>query len=291
MNFLEKTKQEAEKSIAEGGRGNGAILVKNNEIIALARDRTRQTGNPMATAEFECMRLAGRRNDQSELVLYSSRPPDMMVAGLLIQFGVGALAIGGKATQSPALNLLQEKKVPVLSAADGSSLLSDSHVNDLSTQSDLLHEPSRSDREFLEEAFKEAHAGYDQGGVPVGAVMVRDGVIVARGRNKRVQEANPVLHGETDCLKNAGLMKDYSDIEIFTTLSPCMMCTGAILHFGMQRVIVGEDQNFPGNIDYLRKRGVDVVLIDDSQCKNLMARFIEERPDIWYEDIAGRDTI
>ena len=149
----------------------------------------------------------------------------------------------------------------------------------------------KNDHIFLKEAYQEALSGYQQGGVPVGAVMVKDGVVVARGRNKRVQEDDPVLHGETDCLKSAGLRDDYAEIDLYTTLSPCMMCTGAILNFGVRRVVVGEDVNFPGNIQFLRENGVEVVLVDDEDCKTLMSKFIAERPDIWYEDIAGNEDI
>ncbi|MCP4432653.1 MAG: nucleoside deaminase [Gammaproteobacteria bacterium] len=147
------------------------------------------------------------------------------------------------------------------------------------------------DQEFLTQAYREALAGYNEGGAPIGAVMVRNGLLIARGRNKRVQQGDPVMHGETDCLRNAGLLEDYSDIDLYTTLSPCMMCSGAILHFGIKRVVVGEDQNFPGNIDFLRENGVEVILADSAECKSLMSRFIEERPDIWYEDIAGNEEI
>lgn len=150
---------------------------------------------------------------------------------------------------------------------------------------------SERDRELLREAYREALSGYGQGGVPVGAVMAKDGEVIARGRNKRVQEGDPVMHGETDCLRTAGLRDDYADIDLYTTLSPCMMCTGAILHFGVRRVVVGEDENFPGNIDFLRDHGVEVVLVDDAECKELMAKFIAERPDIWYEDIAGNESV
>ena len=144
-----------------------------------------------------------------------------------------------------------------------------------------------SDRILLGEAYREALEGYEEGGVPVGAVMVRNGKVIARGRNKRVQEGDPVMHGETDCLRAAGMQDDYGDVDLYTTLSPCMMCTGAILHFGIQRVVVGEDENFPGNIVFLRKNGVEVVLADDHECKRLMAKFIHENPDIWFEDVAG----
>jgi cytosine/creatinine deaminase len=146
-------------------------------------------------------------------------------------------------------------------------------------------------QEFLKAAWNEANEGFQQGGVPVGAVMVRNGKVIARGRNKRVQEDDPVMHGETDCLRNAGLMESYDNIDLYTTLSPCMMCSGAIIHFGIKRVIVGEKENFPGNIEFLRSQGVEVILLDDDDCKSLMAKFIEQRPDIWFEDIAGREEV
>lgn len=147
------------------------------------------------------------------------------------------------------------------------------------------------DRELLREAYLEALAGYNEGGVPVGAVMVKNGQVIARGRNKRVQEDDPVLHGETDCLKVAGLRDDYAEIDLYTSLSPCMMCTGAILHLGIKRVVVGEDINFPGNVEFLREQGVEVVLVNDEACKELMSKFIQERPDIWFEDISGNEEV
>ncbi len=151
--------------------------------------------------------------------------------------------------------------------------------------------PTEQDVQFLRQAYQEALAGFQEGGIPVGAVMVKDGQIIARGRNKRMQEGDAVMHGETDCLRAAGLREDYGEIDLYTTLSPCMMCTGAILHFGIKRVVVGEDTNFPGNIDFLKKCGVQVVLVDDAQCKSLMSKFIAQRPDIWFEDIAGNETV
>ena len=150
---------------------------------------------------------------------------------------------------------------------------------------------TKADESFLQLAYAEALAGYNEGGLPIGGVMVKQGEVIARGRNKRVQESDPVMHGETDCLRCAGLLSSYKGIDMYTTLSPCMMCTGAIIEFGIQRVVVGEDQNFPGNIEFLRSNGVEVILADDAKCKALMAKFIEERPDIWFEDIAGNDNI
>ncbi|MDH3670308.1 MAG: nucleoside deaminase [Gammaproteobacteria bacterium] len=145
------------------------------------------------------------------------------------------------------------------------------------------------DRKLMALALAEARTGYDEGGVPVGAIMVQDGEIIGRGRNRRVQEGNPVSHGETDCMKNAGRRSDYSRVTMYTTLSPCMMCTGTILQFGIRRVVIGEDRNFSGNIDFLRERGVEVVLLNDRDCIELMSRFIAERPELWYEDISGNE--
>ena len=138
-------------------------------------------------------------------------------------------------------------------------------------------------------ALEEAKTGYAEGGVPVGAVMVENGEVIGRGHNRRVQDGNPVSHGETDCMKNAGRRPGYSNVTMYTTLSPCMMCAGTIVQFGIARVVIGENENFPGNIDFLRSHGVAVTLLDDQDCKDLMKRFIEERPDLWYEDIAGRE--
>lgn len=148
---------------------------------------------------------------------------------------------------------------------------------------------NQQDAGFMKLALDEARTSYDEGGVPVGAVMVEDGEIIGRGHNRRVQDGNPISHGETDCMKNAGRRPDYTRVTMYTTLSPCMMCAGTIVQFGIGRIVVGEDQNFPGNIDFLKSRGVDVTLLDDPACKDLMRQFIEERPDLWHEDIAGNE--
>ncbi len=145
------------------------------------------------------------------------------------------------------------------------------------------------DRKYMRLAYEEALAGYREGGVPVGAVMVESGKVIGRGRNRRVQDGNPVSHGETDCMKNAGRRPNYSKVTMYTTLSPCMMCSGTIIQFGIGRVVIGEDKNFSGNIEFLRERGVEVTLLDDRDCVELMSKFIAERPDLWYEDIAGNE--
>jgi cytosine deaminase len=147
-------------------------------------------------------------------------------------------------------------------------------------------EPTENDRQFMRLALEEAQRGYDEGGVPVGSVLVAGGRLEAQGHNRRVQEGDPIAHGEMDCLRRAGRRPHYRDTVLYTTLSPCLMCTGTILQFGIPRVVVGERRNFEGNCDFLAERGVDVVLLDDPACIELMARFIRERPDLWHEDIA-----
>ncbi len=142
------------------------------------------------------------------------------------------------------------------------------------------------DRQFMRLALEQAQKGYDEGGVPVGAVLVKDGAVVAAGRNRRVQAGDPVAHGEMDCIRTAGRQRNYKGFTLYTTLSPCMMCAGTIVQFDIKRVVVGESVNFPGNIDFLRQRGTEVLLLDDEDCIGLMRKFIAERPQLWLEDIA-----
>jgi cytosine deaminase len=147
-------------------------------------------------------------------------------------------------------------------------------------------EPTDDDHKLMRVALEEARRGYDTGGVPVGSVLVENGRLVAQGHNRRVQEGDPIAHGEMDCLRRAGRRPHYRNTTLYTTLSPCMMCAGTILQFGIPRVVVGERANFEGNCDFIAERGVDVVLLDDPECIDLMARFIRERPELWNEDIA-----
>jgi len=150
--------------------------------------------------------------------------------------------------------------------------------------------PNR-DLEFMTLALAQAEKSYREGGLPIGAVMVEGGLVVGSGHNKRVQEGDPIAHGEMDCLRNAGRRPRYDGITLYTTLSPCMMCSGTILQFGIPRVVVGEDVNFPGNIPFLRDRGVSVTLLDDPRCVELMERFIRKKPELWDEDIAGKTAV
>lgn len=147
-------------------------------------------------------------------------------------------------------------------------------------------EATADDRVFMKVALDEAQQGYDEGGLPIGAALVENGQVVARGRNRRVQEGDPIAHGEMDCLRRAGRRPHYRGTTLYTTLSPCMMCSGTILQFGIPKVVIGERENFEGNADFLAGRGVAVVLLDDPGCKALMGRFIAERPVLWNEDIA-----
>ena len=143
-----------------------------------------------------------------------------------------------------------------------------------------------SDR-FLLAAIEEARRGRDEGGIPIGSVIVHDGRIIGRGHNRRVQKGSATLHGEMDALENAGRhpANVYRESVIYTTLSPCSMCSGAILLYGIPRVIVGENRTFLGEEELLRSRGVSVEVIDDAECIELMTRFIREHPELWNEDI------
>ncbi len=147
-------------------------------------------------------------------------------------------------------------------------------------------EATAEDQSFMAMALEEAARGFEGGGVPVGSVMTAGGSVLARGHNRRVQDGDPIAHGEMDCLRRAGRRPHYRDVTLYTTLSPCMMCTGTILQFGIPRVVIGERENFEGNADFLAERGVEVVLLNDPDCIALMRRFIGEKPELWNEDIA-----
>lgn len=148
---------------------------------------------------------------------------------------------------------------------------------------------SETDARFLRKAYEEAKQGYDEGGLPIGGALAEGERLIAAGRNRRVQEGDPIAHGEMDCLRRAGRQRSYRSMTLYTTLSPCMMCSGTIVQFGIPRVIVGEAENFPGNPEFLREHGVDVVIVDDPDCIALMGRFIAEKPELWAEDIAEDD--
>jgi cytosine deaminase len=141
--------------------------------------------------------------------------------------------------------------------------------------------------EFLKAAIDEAKAGLAEGGIPIGSVLVIDGKIVGRGHNRRVQKGSAVLHAEMDCLENAGRLKaaDYRRSILYSTLSPCDMCSGTVLLYGIPKVIVGENRTFQGPEDYVRSRGVEILIVDNQECRLLMASFIKQHPELWNEDI------
>jgi cytosine deaminase len=140
---------------------------------------------------------------------------------------------------------------------------------------------------YLEAAVEEARFGLAEGGIPIGSVLVIDDQIVGRGHNRRVQENSVIKHAEMDCLANAGRMPgaDYRRAVLYSTLSPCDMCSGAVLLYGIPRVVIGENRTFQGSEDHLRSRGVEVEVVDDPECIALMERFIRDKPDLWHEDI------
>lgn len=148
--------------------------------------------------------------------------------------------------------------------------------------------PAEVDLAMLDVALAEARASLAVGGVPVGAALATGGRLIASGHNERVQSADPIAHGEMSCLRNAGRQASYRGMTLYTTLSPCPMCTGAILLFQIPRVVVGEASTFAGDLDFLSGRGVTVVLADDERCAAVMREFQERFPEVWSEDIGGR---
>jgi cytosine deaminase len=140
---------------------------------------------------------------------------------------------------------------------------------------------------FLKAAINEAKKGYAEGGIPIGSVIVHDGKIIGRGHNRRVQNGSAILHGEMDALENAGRLKAsvYKKSTLYTTLSPCSMCSGTILLYGIPEIIVGENKTFLGEEELLKSRGVKVTVVNDSECYNIMTKFIQEKPELWNEDI------
>ncbi len=137
----------------------------------------------------------------------------------------------------------------------------------------------------MQAAIEEALIGGKEGGIPIGSVLVRNGQVLARGRNKRVQERNPILHGEMDCLNNAGRIGSYRDTVIYSTLMPCYMCAGTIVQFKIPKVIVGESRTFPGAQEFMRSHGIEVIDLDLPECVRMMQEFIAAAPELWNEDI------
>jgi creatinine deaminase len=142
-------------------------------------------------------------------------------------------------------------------------------------------------KRFMAEAIGEAQKGLEEGGIPIGSILVVDGEVVGRGHNRRIQRGSPVLHAEMDALENAGRLSasKYKRATLYSTLSPCDMCSGAVLLYGIPVVVVGENQTFQGPEDYVRGRGVDVIVLQDETCIGMMNDFIRDNPEIWNEDI------
>lgn len=140
---------------------------------------------------------------------------------------------------------------------------------------------------FMRVAFEEAKLGLKEGGIPVGAVLVKDGDVIGKGHNRRVQEGNPVMHAEIDCLRNAGRIRTYGGTTLYSTLMPCYLCAGAVVQFGIKKVIVGESRSFSGAAEFMTSHGVEVVDLDDAECIEMMRKFISKNPELWNEDIGA----
>ncbi len=141
------------------------------------------------------------------------------------------------------------------------------------------------DSELMAVAIAQARKSLSEGGIPIGSALARDGNLIASGHNKRVQESDPVTHAEIDCLRRAGRIGSFRDTVLYSTLAPCYLCSGAVVQFGIRRVIVGESRTFPGAPDFLREHGVEVVDLDLPDCVEMMTKFIAENPQLWNEDI------
>ena len=139
--------------------------------------------------------------------------------------------------------------------------------------------------EFMQAAIEEAKIGTSEGGIPIGSVLVKNGQIIGRGHNKRVQENDPIMHAEIDCLHNSGRVGSYKDTILYSTLMPCYLCAGAVVQFGIKKVVVGENETFKGADEFMRFNGVEVVNLDLDVCKSMMEKFIKNNPKLWAEDI------
>ena len=139
--------------------------------------------------------------------------------------------------------------------------------------------------EFMKLAIKEAQQGRKEGGIPIGSVLVKEGTVLGKGHNRRVQEQDPVAHAEIDCLRRAGRIGNYRNTTLYSTLMPCYLCAGAVVQFEIKRVVVGESKTFQGARDFMETHGVEVVDLDLAECKELMEEFINNNPQLWNEDI------
>ncbi len=138
---------------------------------------------------------------------------------------------------------------------------------------------------FMQAAIAQAQQGLKAGGIPIGSVLVREGQIIGQGHNQRVQAGNPIMHAEIDCLQNAGRIGRYSETTLYSTLMPCYLCAGAVVQFGIKKVVAGESATFPGAREFMEAHGVEVVDLDLAECKQLMSEFIQGNPQLWNEDI------
>lgn len=139
--------------------------------------------------------------------------------------------------------------------------------------------------EFMDAAIEEAKTGLAEKGIPIGSVLIKNGAIVGRGHNKRVQDGDPITHAEIDCLRNAGRVGSYKGAVLYSTLMPCYLCAGAVVQFGIKKVIVGESRTFPGAKEFMQSHGVEVIDLDLDECAEMMEDFIEKNPALWNEDI------
>lgn len=137
----------------------------------------------------------------------------------------------------------------------------------------------------MQAAIEEAKKGLAEGGIPIGSVLVKDGKIIGRGHNQRVQQGDPMAHAEIDCLRNAGRIGQYKDTILYSTLMPCYLCSGAVVQFGIKQVVVGESVTFPGGPEFMEQHGVHITNLQNQECIDLMNKFIAEKPDLWNEDI------
>jgi creatinine deaminase len=142
---------------------------------------------------------------------------------------------------------------------------------------------------FLKEAIQEAKKGLKEGGIPIGSVLVKDSKIIARGHNKRVQENNPMVHAEIDCLINAGRIGSYKGTILYSTLMPCYLCAGAVVQFGIKKVIAGESKTFSGALEFMNQHNVEVIDMNDRECIKMMTEFISANPELWNEDIGENE--
>jgi cytosine/creatinine deaminase len=139
--------------------------------------------------------------------------------------------------------------------------------------------------DFMKAAIEEAIKGLNSGGIPIGSVLVKENEIIGRGHNQRVQKKDPILHAEIDCLRNTGRIGTYRGTTLYSTLCPCYLCAGAVVQFGIKKVMVGESETFPGATEFMESHGVEVINLDLDACKNLMKAFIQKNPELWNEDI------